>query len=160
MPVYLKMQGINGSATDANHKDWVQADFMAWGASRNIKFKTGSMANREGGALAFQEIEIRKKIDAGTFQIGKAFWNKKAMDEVEVDICRQGDGGGDVSLLKLTLSDVLLSVYDIWAEGDVPMERFNLNYSKFEEKNVTAPKDNKTGDPAVTGYNLSDNTIV
>ena len=159
MPVYLKMDGVTGSAQDANHAGYIQADGMTWAASRNIKTTPGSTVNREGASISFGEIVITKKIDDGSFEIGKAFWNKKSIT-VEVDICRQGEGSGDISLLKFELQEVLLSSYETWSEGAVPMERFSMNYTRFEEKASTAASSNDAGGPAVTGYDLKTNTKI
>ncbi len=130
---------------------------MTWGASRNIRTQTGSASNREGSGISFGEVNLSKKIEAGSISIASAFWNMLSATLVTIDICRQGSKSGDVSLMKIELKEVIISLYEIISTGTVPIERVVLNYTQFKEIGLTAPPDNTAGTNAVTGYDLKIN---
>lgn len=157
MPAYVQMPGVKGSAKDQNHDGWFQVDSVKWGASRNVKTAAGSAVNREGSSIYFGEVTITKKIEDGTINIATRFWNMNSNNSTKIDICRQGSGSGDESLMLFELEEAIISMHEITAEGTVPMERFTLSYTKIKETGKTAPTSNKPGQIAVTGYDLKDN---
>jgi type VI protein secretion system component Hcp len=160
MPAYVEIPGIQGSAEDANHKNWIQVDRVTWSASRNVNTAAGSSVNREGSSISFSEVDIWKKIDEGSIRIATRFWNMNSAATCKIDICRQGAGSGDESLMLFELEEAIISMHEIRSDGAVPMEHFTISYTKFKETGKTAPSSNKLGKTAITGYDLKNNESV
>ncbi|MGQ3673891.1 type VI secretion system tube protein Hcp, partial [Xanthobacter sp. TB0139] len=47
MAIYLKFDGIDGEATQDDHKKWIDVLSLSWGVGRGISTVSGSTNNRE-----------------------------------------------------------------------------------------------------------------
>lgn len=47
MPIYMQFDGISGSVTAQDYKNWIELNSVSFGASRFFATKTGNVADRE-----------------------------------------------------------------------------------------------------------------
>src|SRR5687767_10105347 len=62
MPIYMKYEGIQGSAT-GTRQGWIELQSCQLGSGRGITSPTGRSSNREGSAPSISEIVITKYQD-------------------------------------------------------------------------------------------------
>jgi len=60
MAIYLKADGISGSVTEGEYKDWVELDAVDFAAGRKIKTDLGQSHNRVKSSTSASEFVIKK----------------------------------------------------------------------------------------------------
>jgi len=124
---FLKIDGIDGEATDNGHKDWINLLSVSNGITR----PGGSTS----GAATFEPIVIHKRIDKASPKLMEAIATGEHLDEAIIEIQTPGRSG---QYIKITMEDVIISSFSSsGSQSDVPTEEvaFYYNKIKFEYSN-------------------------
>jgi len=123
---YLKIDGINGEATDANHKDWLQLTSYRLPVTHT---QSGTGRSAPGAS----ELTITKLMDAASPKLYEAINKGTHLKEAVIELVHTG---GKSPFLVIRLTDVLITsaLDDAEATGTAkfPMETISLNYSKIQ----------------------------
>ena len=153
MAIYLKMDGIEGSATHEQHKKWLTVDSVQWNVTRKINTTPGHTSNREASEPLVGEVLIVKQADGSSPKLfGEACTGKQGK-KVMIDFVTTGSPGD--TYLQCTLNDVLISSYSISSTGERPSENLSLNFTKLEMKYTPYDEGHKPGAPIVVSYDLT-----
>ncbi|MBU6400721.1 MAG: type VI secretion system tube protein Hcp [Verrucomicrobia bacterium] len=154
---FLKIDGIDGESTDAQHQGWIDILSFQWGVGRGLNSPTGGAASlfggfgntqqaNTGGALvpAVQSppeaaFRFLKLVDSASPQIFLKLADGAAIKQATLT-CRKAGGdqtsaGALADFLKITFSDVLVSGFTDGgqiATDPQPMEQVSLNFTKIE----------------------------
>ena len=143
MPIYMKYEGIKGSAT-GNYQGWIELESAQLGTGRNITNPTGGGANREGSAPSISEIVITKYQDSSSTHLFREALSGTGK-KVTIDFVRSGDCGAPY--LSIELENTLISNFSVSGHGgdshNKPMESLALNFTKisFSTKATECAKD-------------------
>ena len=86
MPIYMKVDGVDGSVTAAGHEKWIELDSAQMGVNRHVTEATGRGTNREASAPSVSEIVITKPLDcASTGLFRLSLWGEGK--KVKIDFC-------------------------------------------------------------------------
>jgi type VI secretion system secreted protein Hcp len=143
---FLKLGDIKGESLDSKHKGEIDIESWSWGATQS-----GSMHIAGGGGtgkVSMQDFHITKKLDSSSPKLMLACANGKHYDKALVT-CRKA-GEKPLEVLKITLSDVLISSYQGGgSQGDIiPVEQVALNFAKIQFE-YTPQKPDGSGDAAI-----------
>ncbi len=148
MAIFLKVDGITGSAEEANHKQWIVLDSLQFGSTRNVSARVGGGVTREFSAPSMTDVTISKPLDISSGAIFREAVTGSQGRTWTIDVTSTGQGGQ--TLLEYILSNVFVSNYHISTGGDQPMESLSLNYTMIVAS-FTPPG----GGPVRITYDLS-----
>ncbi len=131
---FLKIEGIDGSSTDASHKGTIEVLSWSFGASNSsVGHGAGGMGSGTG-KVSQKGFTITKQLDKSSPLLFKANVSGKAIK----DMSFTGNIVGSQEYFVVHLSNVLVSSYSMSGDqGDRPMETVSFTYQKIE---VTWPK--------------------
>jgi type VI secretion system secreted protein Hcp len=165
---FLKIDGIPGESQDDKHKGEIELDSFSWGASNVATSASGGGGG--AGKVKFDDFVIWKPIDVSSPKLIEACTTGKHISSAVLYVRKQG--GTQQEYVKVTLTDVLVSNYDLGSgalvgrrqhsalsassrsntqhnvalddpASPVPMEEISLNFSKIEYE--YREQDNKGG---------------
>ncbi|MDB6037384.1 MAG: hypothetical protein JWM99_1225 [Verrucomicrobiales bacterium] len=133
--MFLKIAGIPGESTDADHKDWIQISSFSFGLSN-----PGSAGVGRGAAVGrptHQDLSFIHFTDKASPLLMSACSKGKHIPEATIAVRKAG--GNQQDYLQYKLTDVLISSYQTGGSngGDRPGEEVALNFIKFEMQFVS-----------------------
>jgi len=155
---FLKIEGIPGESTDAQHKQWIELLSYNFGAAQP---HSGSVSS--GGSRSLQRVDISpfdvvKALDKASPKLFLHCCNGQHISKIELELCR---AGGDKQLyMKYELEDVIVTSYSTSgaAGGDLPSEALSFAMGKVTlTYTETDHKTGKAGGAIPAFWNLHDN---
>jgi type VI secretion system secreted protein Hcp len=135
MPVYLKIQGIDGQATEDNHKQWIEATSMSSPLARRTP--DGAFGNDavQRGSLVFGNIHISRKVDSSSIPLARQTALGKVYDTVDLHVTTPLTDG-EKNLIEYELSNAILVSHGIDVAHDGTSqtlhENLEINFSKIK----------------------------
>lgn len=128
MPIYMKIEGITGSAT-GKYNGWIKLNSVQLNPSRS----SGSGVNREASAPSPSEIVVSKSMDVASSLLLRMSVEGKGK-KVVIHFVKD-DGKVQVPYMAVELENTLISSYMVSGHGgDLvgrPGELLTLNYTKI-----------------------------
>jgi type VI secretion system secreted protein Hcp len=126
---FLKIDGIEGESRDDKHKDEIEIESFSWGETQTGSFAVGGGAG--AGKVSMQDFYFTMLVNKASPAL---FLACAQGDHIKNAIltCRKA-GKKPVEFLKFTLSNVLISSFQIGGTGGVvPSDQISLNFAKIE----------------------------
>jgi type VI secretion system secreted protein Hcp len=146
MSAFLKLEGLDGEATDSKHKNWIKMQSMSSPVFRSIA--EGAKDNeRSRGTTTLGDIVIVRQLDKSSPKLAEACATGKPISKGQIDFCSQANNKEE-PYLTYTLENCIVSSYSFHGDGSgspVPTEEITINFTKIEWKYITL--DPKTLDP-------------
>jgi type VI secretion system secreted protein Hcp len=154
---FLKIDGIVGESTDANHKDEIDVLSWSWGVTH-----TGGGAGSGGGGGAgkssFEDFHFVAKISKASPVLFLSCATGTHHKSAALSGVRTAGKGGSSEFLKYKLSDVTVtSDQHAGNDGQAPVEQFSLNYSKIEIAYSPQSATGASGTPIKAGFDVKAN---
>ncbi len=145
--IYLQFNDIKGTATDLNHKDWVELLSCDFNASRHVSQTSGS-ANRTVSTAELSSINFTKTMNLSSQKLLAEVLAGKGANQCTIHFV---DDKG--TYLEYKLSNAVLAHYSVLHSSaqNRPTESFALHFSRFESR--FTPTDG-LGSPASSGYDI------
>ena len=130
---FLKIDGIQGKSRDDRHKDEIDIESFSWGETQSGTFAGGGGGG--AGKVSMQDFHFTMPVNKASPAL---FLACAQGDHIKNAIltCRKA-GKEQQEFLKITLSDVLVSSFQIGGHGggDVtPKDQISLNFAKIEHE--------------------------
>ena len=160
MPIYMKIEDIEGGATAKGFEKCIPVQSVHLNANRSVSSRVGGMYERTVGSPNLGQLVLTKEVDQASPYLFVESCTGKAKDTVVIDFCRTDSG--QASYKQYILSDVLIANYDANSSGSLgsdsgdinTIETIVLNYSKLEISFTARDGDNKELAPIRAGYDL------
>lgn len=167
--IYLKIEGVPGESSAADHRGEIEVLSWSFGATQPSmpRFGGGAASGRAAmGSPGTQEpppgpgaMTVAKSYDAASAKLLQACAQGKHFPKATLSVRKAG--GGQQEYMTYELENVLVSSYSLSPQsgassgGDRPMESLSLNFTKITYK--TAPAGEKSGaSPAgKAGYDVA-----
>jgi|TARA_R100001443_G_scaffold73745_1_gene81639 type VI secretion system secreted protein Hcp len=141
---YLQYGAIKGESTADEFKDMITVLSMDWGSHRELTSYTGTAMDREASSTRLNDIVITKLQDKSSPDLFKEATIGKGQKAV-FHITKQGDKIEEI--MKIELTDAMISSYQMSVSGDRPVETIVISYTELmmtvtptdDKNNVTAP---------------------
>lgn len=146
---YLDFGGLKGEATAEEYKDLITVDTLDFNVHRDIAAPTGTAMDREASATRLGDITITKKQDKSTPDLFKEATVGKGK-AATFYLTKQGDKIEEI--MKIELSDAMISNYSVSAEGDRPTESITISYTEMTMSVTPTDDTNAATAPLVYGY--------
>lgn len=125
---YIKFDGVDGEATDSEHKDWI--NLLSFQQSMSQE-GAATGATRRRGDVIMEDIMITKELDKSSPKIQESMVMGKVYPTV--DFVLTTDSGSRATYLKYELKNVMVTSYSIsGSANEVPMEEISLNYEEIK----------------------------
>src|SRR5437868_7124950 len=133
MPIYMKIDGVDGSVTATGHEKWIELQSCQLGTNRHVTNATGRGVNREASVPSVSEIVVTKDLDCASTNLFRlSLWGEGK--KVKIDFCKT-DKDKFEAYLQLELDNVLISNYTVSGHGGTghsrPTESLGLNFTKI-----------------------------
>jgi type VI secretion system secreted protein Hcp len=142
MPIYMKIEGVDGDATSKGHEKWIEVLSFSWGLSNSsASFASGRGAG--AGKVSMQDFHFVHRVDKASPKLLTATCTGRHIPSVSLSVT-QGDVGtpgilarenGPTDYLIIKLSDILVSGLQPGvnaATDEQPLESVSLNFSKVD----------------------------
>jgi len=120
--MYLKIEGIDGESTDADHKDWIEIESWSWGATNSSSRQPAPVASGRG------TLTIVRRVDKASPKLSEACTGGRSLGRVVVHIRTDGGRGYDEYVMEETRAGSCSQS----AAGDRPTESIALNFGKVD----------------------------
>jgi type VI secretion system secreted protein Hcp len=130
--IYWKTKSAKGDATEKNHTEWIKLDGLSLGSSRAVVSQTGRVADRAANTGVVGEIHLTKDMDSASMDLFMASCVGDGED-MEIDVTRAGSkqDKSEITYLKYTLKNALVTSYAFNSTGANPSETLTINFSKI-----------------------------
>jgi type VI secretion system secreted protein Hcp len=152
MAIYVQIDGIQGDATQENHKKWMDVASLNWGVHRAVSTPSGSSQNREASEPVIGEIRLTKAMDGASLKLFEAAATGNQGKAVTIHLVTTGSPGSTYMEYKLT--NALVSGYQVNTTGDRPVEEVTLNFTKVDLKYTTYDENHKPVSNQVASYDV------
>lgn len=152
MPIYMKIEGIDGDVTAEGHDKWIEVLSFHWVVSRNIGTPTGRAAERETAAPSISDVVVTKYMDKSSPHLFTEACVGKGK-KVEIHLCKTAADKLE-TYMEYTLTNALVSNYRVETSGERPIESVGLNFTKVETKYIPWKPDHTADSPIPAGYDL------
>jgi len=152
----LEIDGIKGESSDAKHKDTIQIESFSWGATNAGAKSSGGGGG--AGKVRFHDISIKKPVDASSPKLFLACATGQHIKKAVLYVRKAG--GQPLEYMKITLTDVLVSSYNVGSQqpkGPGEVESVTLNFTKIEQTYIKQNPDGSAGSPTTAGYDVKAN---
>ncbi len=107
MPIYMKVPGIDGEATEASHAAWVEVTGLSSPLARRVPDGAYGTDAVSRGTLAFGPIEMTRRVDSASVLLARAAAVGQVFDAVHVHVTVPM-GGGEKTVLEYELGKAVL----------------------------------------------------
>ena len=160
MSIFVLYDGVVGECSDNNHKDWQDVDSISWHSSRKITSMAGTRGDRESSNATLSNVFIKKYMDKAT---PKNFLEAccGTGKTVVIRLTKTGSGSGADIFMEYTLSNALISYYQVEAESQDnvrPVEKFEISFTGLEVKYTPYDEDGCQMPPEAVAFDTATNT--
>lgn len=146
---YLDYEGIKGESTAEQYKDMVTVLSMDFNVHREISSYTGTSMDREASATRLGDITISKLQDNASPEFFKEATIGKGK-KATFYITKQGEKIEEI--MKIELTDAMISNYAVSVSGDRPTESLTISYTEMTMTVTPTDDKNAVTAPLVYGY--------
>jgi type VI secretion system secreted protein Hcp len=154
---FLKIDGIEGESADKAHAKEIELLSFGWGLSQ-----AGAGAHGGGGGAGkatFQDFVFVARVSKASPKLFLTCASGQHVKSV-VLTCRRS-GGAQPEFLKIKLSDVLVTSYQVGGSSpEEPLDQVSLNFAKIEVEYTPSSKSGKAEPPVKAGWDLKANKKV
>jgi len=157
--MFLKIDGIPGESTDANHKDEINILSFTWGESQPVAPISGG--GGAAGKVTMQDFHFTMRANKASPKLFLACANGAHIKNAIFTVRRAGAGA--LEFLKWTLTDVTVGSYqtsDNAPAGDPLTDEINLRFAKIEVEYRPVKPDGSLDAPVKADLDVTTNKPV
>ncbi|MDF3834145.1 type VI secretion system tube protein Hcp, partial [Cupriavidus basilensis] len=153
--IFLKINGIDGESPDSSHKNEIEILSWGWKVSQESKMHGGSGGG--AGKATVDDLSFEHYLDRASPNLMKYCLTGKHISEA-VLVARKA-GGNPLEYLKLTMSDVLVTLVEPSGNStdERVRERVALSFSKVKQEYVVQNAQGGSGGAITAGYDIKAN---
>lgn len=151
---FLRIDGIEGESADKAHPKEIELLSFSWGVTQA---DAGPRAGRGGaGKASFQDFAFVARVSKASPKLFLACASGQHVKSALLT-CRRS-GGAPLEFLKITLSDVLVSSYQVGGSTrEEPLDQVSLRSARIELEYVPASSSGKAEPAVKAGWDLKAN---
>lgn len=147
---FLKIEGIDGESSDSKHKGEIAIESFSWGEAQA---GGGGAGGGGSGKVQMQDFHFEMKTQKSSPKLFLACATGEHLKQALLTARKAGSQ--PLEFLKIKLSDVLVSSFQLGGGGDHPMEQLSLSFAKIEWEYRE-----QAGTPVKAGFDLKKNKKV
>jgi type VI secretion system secreted protein Hcp len=143
---FLKLDGINGEATDQNHTNEITVLSWSWGASQTSTVAGGGGSG--AGKASLSDLHVVKNYDAASVPLFKALAAGSHIKSGLLTANKAGSADGGKPFLKVTLGELFVTSVQSSGSSEIPTESVSFSYANIK---IEYFKQNEQGVLAAAG---------
>lgn len=148
---YIKFDGVDGEATDSEHKGWIDVLSVSQSISRSMD---SGLSARSSGAASFSDITVTKMLDKSSPKLAEAVATGKAIPTVEFHLTSTHG-----TYYKYELTNVMVTSYSMSGGADErPTEEVSLNFAHIKTTYTEYDSDGKAKGNVEYTWNVEEGT--
>jgi type VI secretion system secreted protein Hcp len=157
---FLKVDGIAGESTDAQHPGEIELNSYAWSKNDIPGLEqsgtTGSGGGGGAGKVQGHDIFFTTNVSKASPQLMLATANGKHIKEAVLSVRKAGKTQQQFMVIKLT--DVLVSSYRTTGQDQkLPADEFSLTFAKIEFSYIPQKADGSADTPVIGTWDFKEN---
>jgi type VI secretion system secreted protein Hcp len=154
MGIYMKYDGIDGEATQQEHKKWIDCTSISWGAARSIDNTTGVGTNREASEPRVSDVTITKTMDAASPKLFTEACAGNQGKDVKIELTTTGSPS--IVYCVYTLKNAIVASYSVNSSStERPSESVGISFTNMEIKFTSFDDKNVAGSPVTASYDVA-----
>jgi type VI secretion system secreted protein Hcp len=151
---FLKIDGVEGESTDAQHKGEIDITSFSWGESNASNVAHGGGGGT--GRVSMQDFHFTMNVNKASPKLMLACATGRHFPSAVLSARRTG-GEVQTDFLKWSLADVLVSSYQTAGDQNAgPVDQFSLNFSRI---NVSYTPPSRTGEVVASDFDVRTNQV-
>jgi len=154
--IFLKIDGIEGEAEDATHKNEIEVLSWSWGVSQQSNMHMGSGGGT--GKATVDDLSFEHYIDRATPNLVQYCLLGKHIKQAQLVVRKSG--GSPLEYLKLTMTDVLVTRVNpegVAADESRPRERVALSFSSMKQEYIIQNAQGGSGGAVTATFDIKKN---
>lgn len=129
---FLKLEGIEGEAQDADYADHIAVQSWSQSVSNNASFGAGSTGGGVGRAV-HGDMSFTKYIDKATVNLCKFCTTGKHVDKATLTVLKQS-GDTKIPFYTVEMTDCMITAHNLngTGSGDLPMEHLAIAFAEIK----------------------------
>lgn len=123
--MFLKIRGVTGESSDADHKGEIEVVSWSWGMQAPTSVATGQAL----GKATLSELHIVKRVDQSSPTLMNYLRTNKEIAEAVLSVRKAGTG--PLEYFKIELENARLTSLQAESQGAELVERVNVGFSKI-----------------------------
>ena len=123
--MFLKIQGVTGEASDADHKGEIIVTSWSWGMQASVSMMTGQASAK----AAISELHVVKHVDLSSPTLMAFLRNNKDIKEAVLTVRKAG--AKPLEYFKIELFNARVTSLKAESEGPNLVERVGLGFSRI-----------------------------
>ena len=152
-PIYMKIEGIDGEATDRGHEKEIDVLSWSWGMSQGGSGHAGGGA----GKVSVHDLSLTKYVDKSSPDLMLACASGKHFPKIELTMRKPGEAAQDY--LKYTFENVVCASYQVGGSSSdpIPTESISMNFTKVLVEYKEQKPGGSLGAPERAGWDFEKN---
>ncbi|MEA3084931.1 type VI secretion system tube protein Hcp [Paraburkholderia fungorum] len=153
--IFLKISGIDGESQDSTHKNEIEIANWGWRISQASNMHAGSGGG--AGKATVHDLAFEHYIDRASPNLMKYCLGGKHINEATL-VARKA-GGNPLEYLKITMSDVIVTVVQPSgsSEDERMREQVHLSFAKVKQEYVVQNAQGGSGGAVTASYDIKGN---
>lgn len=151
--IFLKVDGVNGEATDVNHKDEIEVVSWSWGVSQVVG--APSPGGGSPGKAHVSDLAIVKHVDKASPNLLRHCL--KGTHFPTVVLAQRKSGAGNVNFLTITLNEVFVTSVSDASDGGKPTESVSFAFAKVAYTYLPLKPSGQPDTPVTLRWNVKTN---
>lgn len=156
----LEIEGIKGESQDDKHKEKIDIHAFSWGVTNSSNVGVGTGGGT--GKANFSDLSFSKQMDKASPLLFAAAATGDHIKKAVLIARKAGGKGGPVEYLTITLTDVMVSSYQMGgASGDssIPLDSVSLRATDIKVEYKPQKADGTLEGAVTKSYNISKNKV-
>ena len=150
---FLKIEGIDGESNDQQHKGDIQIESFSWGESQ-----VGGGSGRSSSKVQMQDFHFVMKTNKSSPKLFLACATGEHFKKGLLTLRKAGNQS--IEFLKIVMTDLLVSSFQLGGDGDVPLEQVSLSFSKIEWEYTPQSANGQAGPKIKVGFDVKTSSAV
>lgn len=160
MSIFMQIDGIEGEASDPQHKGWIDVRNMRWGVERAITSHTSTQGDRESANATITDLTFKKLMDKSTAKLFLAACCGRGQT-IKIHLTKTGTGSGSDTFMEYILHHAIVSDYQMaaWNDDlDRPIEKIKISFVKLETRYTPYDEDGLANAALAVAFDTATNT--
>jgi len=155
--MWLKIDGVEGEATDDKHPKEIGLQHWAWGMTHPVAFRGGGMS---GGETNVQDLVVTKVLDKASPNLMKYCLSAKPLSEVLLTVRKRAEDPIDYLKIKMK-NAIIASVADNGSGDGMPAsENVSVVFDQVEVEYTPQGPDGKAQGSVKCGWDIKANKAI
>ncbi|KTT16129.1 Hcp family type VI secretion system effector [Pseudacidovorax intermedius] len=154
--IFLKINGIEGEALDADHKNEIEVLAFEWKVMQESMMHSGSGGG--AGKATVEDLEFTHYVDRASPNLMKYCLTGKHVPEAKLVVRKAG--GSPLEYLKFTFTDVIITSVQPHGSNTDDLrvrERVGLSFTKVKQEYAVQNAQGGSGGAVTAGYDIKAN---